>query len=172
MNWPTATFQDDPLLLWSASNDIAHRISSQYFGLHYVWCTPIFDGSSRIAGLRSAQPASSDPVTIYRRMHEDARTNDRHSDGIRRQRKSLTRATALYAGDQRITQDQAKEILGLLAKATPRDWSPLIYVIPYAGVRARVQAVPAKQRAGIGGEYLIPDLQASEFEPIELMPCP
>ncbi len=46
-------------------------------------------------------------------------------------------------------------------------WRPLLYVIPYEPVKSRVQYVPVKQRAGIGEEFIIPDLHGDEFHTIE-----
>jgi hypothetical protein len=46
-------------------------------------------------------------------------------------------------------------------------WRPLLYIIPYEAVTSRVQLVPVSQRAGFGNEYIIADLQRSEFDIIE-----
>ncbi len=85
-----------PLMLWSASNMLKFKINEHYIGSHYVWCSPVFEAAALGRGaLGSDQPASSDPATIYRRLHNDVAGRDRHANEVLRQKDSLKSAALL-----------------------------------------------------------------------------
>jgi hypothetical protein len=172
MTWPIANFNPEPLLLWSTSNRVVHFVSSRYLGRHYVWCTPVFEGRA-VARYAPGftQPASSDPATIYRNLLEAVRTSDEHNPDMVRQKTTLSGLALKLSTDGEISFDTAAEIVAYLDAAHISDWKPLIYVIPYAGVRARVEAVPRAERASAEMEYVIPNLGSAEFEIIEPMSC-
>ncbi len=66
-----------------------------------------------------------------------------------------------------ITTAQKDDILYLVDHASFDLWRPLVYVIPRAPVASRLEEVPMSKRAGVGVEYIIPDLQRTEFDIIE-----
>lgn len=161
-----------PILLWSASNAMKFRISRDYLGAHRVWCSPVFEAAS--AG--RYQPggtaaASSDPASIYRALHKDVTTKDKHSDAIKRQKDSLTALALQFKADGKLDDTRAAEIVALLDKAEVADWRPLLYVIPYTTVENRLIRVPASQWAAMEPEFIVPDLTESEFHVIEPWPC-
>jgi hypothetical protein len=71
-----------------------------------------------------------------------------------------------------ISQNDRDDIVAMVTKSDFIDWRPLIYVIPYPTVSARVQLVPLAQRASYEPEYIVPDLVGTEFQIIEPVPCP
>lgn len=161
-----------PVLLWSAGNAIKYMINQRYFGYHYVWCSPVFEGSAlgRYAP-GSAQPESSDPASIYRRLHKDVLSKDKHSNEIIRQKDSLKGTALMLAANNKITPEAAAEVAAIVDGAETSDWRPVIYAIPYATVAPRVLAVPYNKRASAEPEYIVPDLIDTEFHVIEPMPC-
>ena len=74
----------------------------------------------------------------------------------------------LWRHANKINDLQLKDIIYWLTLAKiERLWRPLMYVIPRAAVESRMQPVPASKCAGLGPEYVIPDLKRSEFDKIE-----
>ncbi len=69
-----------------------------------------------------------------------------------------------------IGEEDRDEIVAMVGSATILDWRPLIYVIPFEPVAARVKNVPRAKRASQEPEFIIEDLARSEFEIIEPMP--
>ena len=59
------------------------------------------------------------------------------------------------------------EIVSILTEASPVEWRPYIYVIPYADVKNKVTLVPRAKRASTEPEYVIENLNSNEFEIIE-----
>jgi hypothetical protein len=70
----------------------------------------------------------------------------------------------------KISAADRDEIVAMVSAATPIDWRPIVLVIPYGPVAARVKVVPRKDRASQEPEYIIEDLVATEFEVIEPLP--
>jgi hypothetical protein len=67
-----------------------------------------------------------------------------------------------------ISTEDKEEIVYMVDNASFDDWRPLLYVIPRLVVQPRIRLVPPGQRASFGPEYIITDLQRSEFDTIEL----
>jgi hypothetical protein len=167
-----ATNNGQPILLWSAGNWLKYYIQQNYFGYHYVWCSPIFEGAAQSRYAQGAgQPPSSDPATIYRNLHAAVVKSDQHDNEIARQSKTLKATALMLSRSGVISQSQAAEVAIIIKKATIKEWRPLLYAIPYALVANRVQAVPVGKRASIEPEFIIPDLKDGEFHIIEPMPC-
>ena len=163
-----------PLLLWSTNTHLKYRIQQTFFGgRHYVWCSPAFEGAAlpRYA-IGSGQPPSSDPASIYRTLHHVAKTADQGDAKVLSQKRTLKALAVKWAKDGLIDDGAKNEILAMVKLAQPLDWRPLIYVIPFAPVEARVGLVPRDRRASHEPEYIIPDLADGEFNLIEPMPCP
>ena len=148
------------------------KINERYLGYHYVWCSPVFEASAVGRGTLGAdQPGSSDPATIYRRLHDDVSRRDRHANEVDRQRASV-KSTALYlAAEGRISDGVAAEIAEIASAADLFDFRPVLYAIPYEPVSDRVQLVQVEKRASIEPEYVIADLKQGEFQMIEPYPC-
>lgn len=65
--------------------------------------------------------------------------------------------------------EEKDDIIYLVGTGDFSLWRPLLYVIPRTPqIDARIQAVPMAQRAGVGPEFIIPDLARDEFDIIEL----
>lgn len=161
-----------PSILWSCGNMLKYRINEQYAGYHYVWCSPVFEGATVARGsMGASQAASSDPPSIYRSLHHDVSTRDRHSNEIKRQRDSLKGLALVLEASGHIGADEREEIAEIADSADIADFRPVIYAIPYEIVATRVQVVPLANRAGLEREYIVPDLKAGEFSMIEPYPC-
>ncbi len=161
-----------PLLLYSTNTYLKYRIQEDYVGEHYVWCSPTF--SSDTLGkysLGSGTPPSSDPVSIYRELHDAVRRTDEHCAKIENQKKTLLGLAVNWWNDGKITEAKRDDITLILGKAPFKDWRPLIFLIPYPAVAARVEEVARDRRASMEPEFIIRDLKRSEFEIIEPMPC-
>jgi hypothetical protein len=163
-----------PSLLWSTNTWLKHYIQ-MVFGAnrHYAWCSPVFDGGAQQRyALGAGQDASSDPAAIYRTLHHAVRTSNGHNEKIRDQKKTLRGLAVKWSQDGSITTAEREEIFSILKYSQIEDFKPLIYVIPYAPVAARVSLVPRERRAGHHREYIVQDLDPSEFDIIEPIPCP
>lgn len=148
------------------------KINEHYLGYHYVWCSPVFEGQALGRGaLGSDQPASSDPATIYRRLHKDVVDRDKHSGEIQRQRDSLKGIALLLSGTGSLTDVEAATIAEIVDSADIYDFRPVLYAIPYNPVEARIQLVQTGKRASVEPEYVIPDLKLGEFHMLEPFPC-
>jgi hypothetical protein len=66
--------------------------------------------------------------------------------------------------DASISNAQAEEITFLLDHADIRNWRPVLYVINRAAVATRMVEVPGDQRASPAPEYIVQDLEPSEFD--------
>jgi hypothetical protein len=129
---------------------------------HYVWCSDAFDGSR--FGFPSAP--SSTPKDIYRELQRDVTARDKHSLKINQQRASLLSLCAKWFRPESI---EYGEILYFLGEQDFYKWRPVIYVIPQHLVAAsRVRIVNPDERAAMAREYIIGDLDESEFDVIEL----
>jgi len=162
--------QPAPLLLWSTNTSLKYRLQQQYCAArHHVWCSPVFEAAalSKYAIGRN-QPPSSDPCTIYRNLCEAVAKNDGGDAKIINQKTVLRGLASEWLAAGTITAEQRDEIVAIVSASSFSDWRPLIFVIPYALVRARVQLVPVAKRASIEPEYIIPDLGEHEFHIIEL----
>jgi len=90
-----------------------------------------------------------------------------HNAKIIAQKASLKSLAIKWESLGEISTDQKDEIISMVDMASFNHWRPLLYVIPYDAVRPRAQLVPVSQCAGFGNEYIIADLQRSEFDIIE-----
>lgn len=160
-----------PILLYSTNPFLKYRIQQEYRGQHFAWCSPVFDARvlNRYA-LGADQPPSSDPYSIYANLHKAVNKNDEHDTKINEQKKTLPAIAVQWCNDGHISDATRDEIIAIVAKATFREWRPLIYVIPFSGVSGRVIEVERARRASSEPEYIIEDLRSSEFDIIEPAP--
>jgi hypothetical protein len=70
-------------VLYSAQTWLSFVIANKYFrDLHYVWCTPYFNGTPPYALAPGANPPSSTPGEIAKALRSDINSGDRHSAKI------------------------------------------------------------------------------------------
>jgi hypothetical protein len=159
-----------PPLLYSTNVFLKLLIQEQFRGdVHYAWCSESFDSTTRPRySLSSLVAPSSNPADIYRELKEAVQRSDRHCYKIAEQKLSLKKLAVDWEAAGEISTGDKDEIVYRVDNASFDAWRPLIYIIPRALVQPRIQAVPAAGRASLGPEYIIADLQRSEFDVIEL----
>ena len=158
--------------MWSATNQVVHYVCTHFFPHYYVWCSPVFEGRAQSRYDRNfRQPPSSDPARIYRSLYDAVMDRDEHNADVHRQREKLQKVALDLSATGKISDDSAEEVVAYLDGAHISDWTPMIYAIPYEGVRGRVLAVPRAARASGKPEYVIQDLSGHEFNAIEPMTC-
>jgi hypothetical protein len=146
-------------------------INERYYkGLHYVWCSEVFDARAQYAyGPHASIPPSSSPWEIYKAMREDVRRGDLHSANVERLRKSILLGAAAKLEAEEITDAQSNAIEKILESALLSDFRPLLYIIPYHGVAKLVQEVPVENRAHpLSLELKISALPRKLFDVIEV----
>jgi len=157
-----------PLLLYSTNTLMAYAIAEGFYGgVHYAWCSPVFDGATAAAHVNI--PPTSSPAEVYRTLWEEVRRGELHSAGIHKNHEGIkrgARAPQLRAG----TIDSAAhdEIKRILRRAAVRDFRPVLYIIPYDRVASHVVEVPVEQRAHpLSPEYRVERLPRDCFDMIE-----
>jgi hypothetical protein len=158
-----------PIVLYSANSWLGYKIADEYYrGQHYVWCTPYFDSSS-IPSIDYTVPPSSSPIEIYRSLREDVKRGDRHSAKIAANKAGLLRGVEHKRAAGDVTDEQASEIASIVDASEPRDFRPLIFVIPFHLVQDKLRKVPVSQRAHpLSVEFIIDGLTRDCFDVIDL----
>lgn len=158
----------DPLVLYSTNTLLAYRINERFYGqIHYVWCSPFFS-SSTINLLDVQMPPSSTPCDICKRFLDDVARQDRHSPNIEGNRAGLKKGKTFRKADGVINREQSEEIERIIEEASIEDYRPLLYVIPFEGVRDLVRPAPLSERAHpFSSEYVIDRLPRSRFDVLE-----
>lgn len=153
---------------YSTNTWLAYSIGQHFYsGMHYVWCSPVFDHTG-IASLDRTTPPSSSPAEIYYDLARDVARGDQHSAKICTNRLGILRGAGARKKAGRITTEQYTDIVGIVDLARVSDFRPLLYVIPHHGVRRAVKEVPICKRAHpLAIEYLIEDLARDRFDVIE-----
>lgn len=159
-------------ILYSTNSFAKHLIQSTYRdNKHYIWCSEHFDGT---AAPRYSAPSlvaqSSNPVDIYRELKKATeRGGDRHNEKINQQRLLYNKLAIDWANNGEITDLIKNEIIFIANNQSLEQWRPLLYVIPITDeIKSRLKSVPIEQRASVAMEYIIEDLDASEFDIVEL----
>lgn len=157
-------------VLYSTNSWMAHNIASKYRnGTHFVWCSEHYDPAASAVGSPAAAIApSSSPKTIYDALHRDCANEERHSALINGYKRTFRRLAKAWLSAGEIDKQGYDEVVTMVNAPSWRGWRPLLYVIPSSQVRDRLIRVPAARRAGHGDEFQIEDLQAHEFDVIEL----
>ena len=158
----------DPLVLYSANTQLAYRINEHFYGqVHFVWCNPFFSAASPRA-IDVQMPPSSTPCDICRNYLEDISRRDLHSRSLQDNRIGLQKGMKAKLAERVITEEQYRELKDIIAKSALDEFRPLLYVIPFEGVRDLVKPVPFLQRAHpFSPEYKIKRLPRSRFDVLD-----
>jgi hypothetical protein len=136
--------------------------------VHYVWCSEYFDSTKLAAySIGALVAASSNPADIYRDLQRAVQSRDAHNAKIISQKASFISLATTWEMNGEISTTQKDDIIYMVNMADFNLLRPLLYIIPRVSVEPRLQLVPAHKRAGIGNEYILPDLNRSEFDVIE-----
>jgi hypothetical protein len=157
-----------PLLLYSASTWLAYSIAERFYGgIHYAWCSPVYDGTTAPAHINI--PPSSSPAEIYRIFAEDARRGERHSDAITRNRAGIERGVKEKLAAGVIQEPVYSRIYDILDRASPRDYRPVLFVMPFERVAELALEVSVGDLAHpLSLEYRVDRLPRDAFHMIEL----
>jgi hypothetical protein len=163
--------QSQNLLYYSTNTQLAHHIGNRFYGgVHYVWCSPVFDPrkSSRYS-LSAGIGTTSSPHDIYRDLKKVIDSRDRHSSKIQENKRGLKLGAAKQWEAGKITEEQFGQIIHIIDRAETVDFTPFIYLIRKDLVESRVKEVDVRETANpFGQEFQIFDLESSEFEIIEV----
>jgi hypothetical protein len=157
----------DPLVLYSANTQLAYRINEHFYGqIHFVWCSAFFSATSRSIDVE--MPPSSTPCDICRNYLEDITRRDLHSLSLQHNRAGLQRGMEAKLAERVITEEQCLGLKGFVANAAIDEFRPLLYVIPFEGVRDLVESVSPSQKAHpFSPEYRIERLPRSRFDVLD-----
>jgi hypothetical protein len=159
-------------ILYSTNPWFATEIARKYRDGHYfAWVCEYFD-SLMAPGSSAASliAPSSNPKLIYSRLQQDCDKEDANSDLIRGYKKTFVRLARGWLADGSINQEQLDEIIATVRSHSWKIWSPVLYVIPRAGIEAtgRLASVKRPDRASYGPELQVDDLNHHEFDIIVL----
>lgn len=157
-----------PLLLYSTSTWLAYSIAERFYGgIHHAWCSPFFDGTTAPAHINI--PPSSSPAEIYRGFREDSLRDERHSKLIERNHSGIGTGARLKLEAGAITQASYSRIETILERASPRDYRPVLFVMPFDRVSEIAEEVEVGDMAHpLSLEYRIERLPRDSFDIIEL----
>lgn len=159
------------LILYSTNPWMKFHLQTRFRqGKHYVWCSEYADSRAAARGsLASLVPPSSNPVEIYQELAAAVSRNDRHHAKIESIKVAYLSMSLTWVTDGSMTNAERDELAYMLEHAEMKYWRPMLYLIPRATVAGpRLQPVHPSKRAGLGPEFIIEDLDASEFEVLEL----
>ncbi|HEU4562921.1 MAG TPA: hypothetical protein VFS20_34135 [Longimicrobium sp.] len=156
-----------PLLLYSTNTLIAYAIAERFYrGVHYAWCSPVFDGTTTAAHINI--PPTSTPAEIYRNLWEEVRRGELHSAMIKSNRYGIRGGANAKLAVGLINEAQRKEIYDMTRRCTARDFRPVLYIIPYDRVAHLVSDVPVELRAHpLSPEYRVEALPRDCIDMIE-----
>jgi len=157
-----------PLLLYSANTWLAYSIAERFYGgIHYAWCSPFFDGTTAPAHVNI--PPSSSPAEIYRGFLEDSRRGEQHSDAINRNKTGIDRGAKAKLASGVITEATYSRIQEILRRASPRDYRPVLFVMPFEKVAEIALEVTVDDLAHpLSLEFRVDCLPRGSFDMIEL----
>lgn len=157
----------DPLVLYSANTQLAYRINEHFYGqIHFVWCSALFSATSRSIDVE--MPPSSTPCDICRNYLEDITRRDLHSLNLQHNRAGLQRGMEAKLAERVITEEQYLGLQELVSKASLDELRPLLYVIPFEGVRDLVTPASLLEKAHpFSPEYKIKRLPRSRFDVLD-----
>jgi hypothetical protein len=158
----------DPLLLYSTSTWLAYAIAERYYeGVHYAWCSPVYEGKKAASHFNI--PPTSSPAELYRALWEEVRRGERHSELMKRSRTGIVSGAKAKLKAGVITRQRRDEIEEIVEDSHPREFRPVLLVMPYDAVRDRVVEASVRQRAHpMSIEYLVEQLPRDCFDMLEL----
>jgi hypothetical protein len=167
----STTKSTQPLILYSVNTRLSFGINERYYkGLHYVWCTDVFDSRTHQRyGPNSFVPPTSNPCQIFTTLLDEVKMGDLHSNNIRANKRGIANGAVLKLSRGIINEQQHREIMAIISKAQIADFQPFIYLIPYNGVINKITTVPvAKCAHPLSREFIIEDLLREEFDVVEV----
>lgn len=158
----------EPLLLYSTNTWLAYAIAERFYGgVHYAWCSPVYGGATAQPHVNI--PPSSSPAEIYRLLLDETRRGERHSEFMRQKLEGVLKGARAKLEAGVIGPAQRDEIREMVERMHPREFRPVLYVIPYDRVRDWVREVPVHERAHpFSEEYRVEALPHDSFHMIEL----
>jgi hypothetical protein len=156
--------------LYSTNPFMKKLIQEKYRSdIHYVWCGENFDASAfgKHSGNSLVAP-SSNPADIYQDLKKAVENKDKHCSKIIEQRATFLKLAIDWETNKEITSQDKEDITFMVNEYDIDYWRPLLYIIPRAIINSsRIEVVPMNKRASFGVEYIIKDLQSTEFDLIE-----
>ena len=151
--------------MYSTNTWLANKISEKFYSdLHYVWCTPFFDGDN-VASNQFTVPPSSTPLDISQRLSDDIRRRDNHSSKIIQNKNGIKKGAEFKFKHGIITEDEKNAIIQIVDKSMLLDFKPLIYIIPYEKVNHQLESVKIADRAHpLSEEFIIRELKREDFD--------
>ncbi len=154
----------DPLLLYSTNTRLANDICRIYYhDLHYVHVSADI-GSPALTAVMRLSPPSSSPHHRYRQLREEVQGNDLHGALIQKNRSGVLYGAEQKLSQGKITKQQRDEIVEIVRFAPINFYSPLLYVMPYSGVKHLLTQTPVSERASpTSWEAIIKELPSRLF---------
>jgi hypothetical protein len=158
----------DPLLLYSTNTWLAYAIAERYYdGVHFAWCSPVYDGTRADAHVKI--PPSASPADIYRLLLDEVERGERHSAILEEKRKGLLRGADARRAEGLIGDAEWEKINQAVETSSLHEFRPVLYLIPYDGVRGMVVEAPVHERAHpFSIEYKVNPLPRGAFDMLEL----
>jgi len=164
----------DPIVLYSVSSWLAYAISEKYYGgIHYAWCSTCFD--ARVDPIYGhAVPPSSNPCELYYSLDAEASRGDGKGAKISANRLGLLRGISARRAQGVIDSGVEETLRGVVLQAQARDFTPLLYVIPYALARGDIRVADLGERAhAFAPEYIAEALPRKCFDVLRFrLSCP
>jgi hypothetical protein len=153
------------LILYAVSTWLSYVVAQEYFGgYHHVRCSPNYS-SPDFAGAPSASPGA-----IYAKLAEAVNNGDRHAMTIRLFSENLRKEARDRVTAGELDEKQYKVIDDIIRVAETKDFKPLLYVIPFAGIENIVAETPIQERAHpLSREYVIARLPRHLFDIVDFM---
>jgi hypothetical protein len=158
----------DPLLLYSTSTWLAYAIAERFYGgIHFAWCSPVYDGAK--AATHVNIPPTSSPAELYGSLVEEVRRGERHSELIKRNRSGIMSGADAKLKSGVITKARWEEIKRIVDTCHPREFRPVLLVMPFDRVRTMVVEASVQERAHpMSVEYRVEQLPRDCFDMLEL----
>lgn len=159
---------NDPLLLYSTNTWLAWAIAERYYsGIHFAWCTPVYDGTRAASHVRI--PPSSSPADLYRLLLDEVERGEQHSALLKNNREGIMRGADAKRASGIIGAAEWGHIEDTIKRAHPNDFRPVLYVIPYERVRGMFVEASVRERAHpLSVEYRVEALPRDCFDVLEL----
>lgn len=157
-------------IFYSTNSYLAYLINENFYnGIHFVWCSPVFDSSALAKyDIRRNIPPSSNPYRIYTSLKEDVMNHDLHSTKIDSNKKGIKAGASIMLNKGLINEHEFAMIIKMVDSSNLNDYRPVLYLIPKSLVNGKLEMVDVDEKANpLSVEYRIIDLTRKEFEIIE-----